>query len=460
MLKKFFVILFLLLNLALSSFGQENKPLFTNGDRVCFIGNSITHGGEFHPDIFLYYATRFPTEKVSFFNCGISGDVAGEIIVRLDSDIMVHNPGYGVLMVGMNDMVRGFSGVEKRDKQEISKREADAIELYRKNIEYIADYLSQHQCKLILQTPSIYDQTAKIPTQNMVGVNDLLGKCGDFLKDFAQKNNITVVDYWTIMKNINEREQKKDESFTIVGEDRVHPGSQGHLVMAYQFLKSTGAPEYVSKIVIDAKSKKIVELLNCSAKINSFKNGNLQFECLENALPYPVKAEAVPALGLVPFTEDLNQEILKVSNLEPGVYNLFIDKTDVGSYSSSDLKKGINLSLNPLTPQYKQALDVMRSCDEYQEVYSHLRTIAVVEYRSLQDYHGPDDLDAKKAFLNQKLEKIQAEAYYGYVKNKCDQYYDDKPKQQQFMDQLNLVRDKVYILNIPKSHSYELVLNK
>ena len=49
------------------------KP-FDDGDTVCFVGDSITHGGTYHSIVTLYYATRFPGKTIRFYNCGISGD--------------------------------------------------------------------------------------------------------------------------------------------------------------------------------------------------------------------------------------------------------------------------------------------------------------------------------------------------------------------------------------------------
>ncbi|MFA7004770.1 MAG: hypothetical protein WC429_12070, partial [Verrucomicrobiia bacterium] len=51
---------------------------FKDGDRICFIGDSITHGGGFgyHSQIALFYATRFPQMRIGYWNCGISGDSA------------------------------------------------------------------------------------------------------------------------------------------------------------------------------------------------------------------------------------------------------------------------------------------------------------------------------------------------------------------------------------------------
>ncbi len=440
----------LFFSLVLFTKAQDNKLIFKEGDRVAFIGNSITHGGEFHPDIFLYYATRFPNEKVNFYNCGISGDVAGEILARLDSDVLVHKPNIAALMVGMNDMFRGYKNGT------VGKNTYDT---YQKLTSQLADKLTNAGCKLIFELPSIYDQTAEITTQKSVGVNDALCKCAEYLKSIAPKYNAVVVDYWTIMKDINELEQKKDKKFTIVGNDRVHPGPVGHMVMAYQFLKTTGAPEFVSRIVIDAKDKRIVESLNCETNSASFKKKKLQFNCLENALPYPVKKEAVPALDLVPFTQDLNQEILQVNHLQNGTYSLYIDDIQAGLFESSALSKGINLSMNTLTPQYKQALEVMKQCDNYRKVYLDLRAIAFVEYKRLPGYKGNlNDYNALRAYFDQEVGKIKDKAQRDYIKGQCYRYLNLKPKHQELKEQLNKARDKVYEVNKPVKHTYRLVL--
>lgn len=446
-MKTTYLIFFTLLLFITSIQAQENKLLFKNGDRVCFIGNSITHSGEFHPDIFIYYATRFPNEKVYFYNCGVSGDAANEILFRMDSDILVNKPTVAAFMVGMNDMIRGYKGGVVSE---------NTYPPYYKYTSEIADRLAAYGCKMILELPSIYDQTSEITPEKMVGANDALGKCAEYLRGLAPKYHAVVVDYWTIMKDINEKEQQKDKKYSIVGPDRVHPGSVGHLVMAYQFLKASGAPAYVSKILIDAKTKQCIDPVNCSVTIGSIKKNAVEFTALEKALPYPVKKEAAPALGLVPFTKDLNQEIFQVKNLKEGTYELFIDGTKVGSWQASELADGINLAENTLTPQYKHALEVMKACDNYRKAVMDLRSIAFIEYKSLRDYKGPDDAASKRTFFDKKLENVKSKAEHDYIQGQCNRYLELKPKQTQLTATREQARDKVYEINKPVKHDFRL----
>ena len=44
---------------------QTTIPRFEEGERVVFVGNSITHGGHYHSFIWLYYMTRFPDKPIT-----------------------------------------------------------------------------------------------------------------------------------------------------------------------------------------------------------------------------------------------------------------------------------------------------------------------------------------------------------------------------------------------------------
>ena len=85
-----------------SANAQQVAP-FKAGDRVAFVGNSITDGGHYHSYIWLYYMTHFPGERLWMANCGIGGDTAGQILQRLDGDVFAKRPNIITLTFGMND---------------------------------------------------------------------------------------------------------------------------------------------------------------------------------------------------------------------------------------------------------------------------------------------------------------------------------------------------------------------
>ena len=75
-------------------FGMQAQSVapFQKGDRVTFVGNSITDGGHYHSYIWLYYMTHFPKMRLWMANCGVGGDTAKEILARFDDDVLTKEP--------------------------------------------------------------------------------------------------------------------------------------------------------------------------------------------------------------------------------------------------------------------------------------------------------------------------------------------------------------------------------
>jgi lysophospholipase L1-like esterase len=438
-------------------FAQPNSmPVFKNGDRVCFIGNSITNNGEFYNFVNLFYATRYPKEKVTFFNCGISGDQGRGVIKRMDSDILVHKPTWSVVMLGMNDVNRGLYGKLKESLPGNAAARQAALDAYKTNMETIIQTLLKNNSKILLQKPTIYDQTGHLPAENFYGVNDALGQCAAYIQEMADKYKLQTIDYYSILNRINKTIQARDSTKTIIGNDRVHPASPGHFIMAYEFLKTTGASPSVSEIVIpDAAKKNGITCKNCSVESVNAGKDQLQFTVKAESLPFPVAASAESALDLVPFTEQFNMELFQVKKLKKGNYDLLIDNKNIAVYSSEDLEKGINLALVKSTPQYIQALKVADLCTEYRKNYGKLRTIKMIELHHLPDSLHQSDTDVKKAFLDNYLEKrFTNHPQFEYYKNQFKNYLAFKAVERDLeQNKISLIRS-IYVENVVKTHVY------
>ncbi len=351
---------------ALTLAAQELKPgaalPFQAGDTVCYVGDSITHGGTYHSIVTLFYTTRFPDREIKYYNTGISGDRAAGIMsdtrYRLNVDILSHKPTVATIMLGMNDVGRNDYG-PKNSGPEIEKKRQTNLDTYNENMTKLVASLRGVGARIIYITPSIYEEganlTIKDAADNMTGVNGALGQCAEKEREWAKAPNSGYADFYQVMNAVNERERKTEPGFTIVGKDRVHPGAVGHFVMAYTLLKAQGLPKEVSTIEVNAKKKKAGKLVNASVEKIAAAPGKLEFDALEKALPMVVPEDARPALKMVPFMQDLNQETLSVKGLKKGKYELRIDGQSVGEFDAAQLKQGVNLAENANTPQYKQS---------------------------------------------------------------------------------------------------------
>ena len=166
----------------------------------------------------------------------------------------------------------------------------------------------------------------------------------------------------------NKELQQKDPSFTLCGNDRIHPDNDGHMVMAYLFLKAQGfAGKDVANMEINANKKQAVKAEGCTISNIKKIGKDISFDYLAEALPYPLdtiargwgsKKSQAEVIKEVPFMEEMNTELLKVTGLK-GQYKLLIDDQEIGTWDAADLAKGINLAAESKTPQYQQALTIM-----------------------------------------------------------------------------------------------------
>ena len=353
------ILIFLQCSLYAVKHNDNNELLFKDGDRVVFIGNSITHGGLYHLYIQTYYQTRFPDRKIEFYNCGIGGDVTTNVLNRMDYDILPHKPTVAVIKLGMNDAGGTFYEL-KHTAEELQIEQNRIVAKYTNEMrEIIRRLKGNSNPRLFLIKPTPYDTNNKQANRKpLIGKNETIQKLTLAVEELAKESNATIVDFYNPLNDLNIKQQLVDSTFTTIGKDRVHPGPMGHLMMAYLFLKTQHVPEIVSKVEIDVIPK--IKSTCINATVTDFKKNktNISFEIVENAIPFPINQDAIAALKYMPVNK-LNNELFVLKGIDKGLYRLKIDSSEVGTFSSDELKAGINLAIYPNTPQNKQAQGVL-----------------------------------------------------------------------------------------------------
>ncbi|MGC6455165.1 MAG: SGNH/GDSL hydrolase family protein [Coraliomargaritaceae bacterium] len=432
---------------------------FASGDRVALIGDSITHGGSYHGNLYLYCATRYPNHPFYMFNCGISGDTTPGANRRFESDVVIHEPNVATIMLGMND---AWTWCFSPDEPEVSKRNGreELYAIYTQELEKLAHSLDTIGCRMIFIKPSIYDQTAVLETVNLVGKNDMLGRFSAFIDQLALKYDANVVDFYSLMLSVNKKLQEVDPSATVVGFDRVHPEMPGHFLMTYAFLQAQEQQSVVSSIQINARSKEIVKLDNCILHGDPhFDQNSLSFSCTENALPYPMKEGQKPALEWVPFEEEFNQQCLQVTGLNAGDYKLTIDGIEVGIWSAKELASGINLSTIKKTPQYQQSLVVMRANDARMQTAGMIRSIVHVRhtmFHQLDASIDTSDFSALRLALDAHIEKSFGEPWYDYLRSQADRYFQYAPNEDALRKRELEQMNNIWKCNQPQLRQWEI----
>ena len=455
-----------LLTLAASGSARPSDPtsgpkaLFHNNDRVCLVGDSITHSGPYHSYVFLYYATRFPGLRLTFMNCGISGDSASGMRQRLDWDVYAKNPTVVALSAGMNDVNRSLYS-QTKPPENAAEKQNDAIEKFKENIRQLTSSFREHGLRTIFITPTLYDEDLDSLTENLRGVNAALGTCSDFILDFAKSQNAVAVDFWHPMNELSRKGKQTDAAFTLTRKDRVHPESVGHLIMAYLFLDQTGAPRDVWRLSIDAEKVQILAQSNCEASGLIHDGNRFEFSNKEFALPFPVIEEAKEAYRLVPITERLNQQMLQISGLAGGRYTLTINGSDVGKYSEAQLQHGINLADNPRTPQNAIGGKLALLCSEHHSLGSKLRTLRRVEIKHLAKVDLSDraavEVSLRQFIAEKEAQKHDPEANSGYYIKTARTYLEEIGNEAAMKERMKELEDEIYRLNQPQTYAYAVL---
>ena len=404
---------------------------FQNADNVCFVGDSITAGGVYSSLLMMFYASRYPDRNISFFNCGRSGGSARGCLERLSWDILGHAPTAATVSFGMNDMSRLYLE-EGQTREALERAIAERIATVEGNYLKLLDGMSVAGPRLTLIGPSPYDDTlqtdAKIERSNIA-----MALWSARLKEIAAQRGAAFVDLGAVMNPLNKRLQAVDPAASIVGKDRVHPGLAGHLLIAYAILKTQNVDPDVSLIRIDAKTGTAGALKGCTVEEIRAVGTGLSFVSWEKALPFVLPQEGgmqglsfwgtaakaasqLEAAGdgaLIPFQAELNREMLCVTGLPSGRYEVSIDDAIIGIHNAGELSAGVNLAENSKTPQYSQAIALAKSIEALRVLdTSFFRLIAYVRHSIVEPAKVDfEDSAAVEACLREAVEKLAPENY-------------------------------------------------
>ncbi|WP_407402208.1 GDSL-type esterase/lipase family protein [Sodaliphilus sp.] len=184
-----------------------------NGKRVVLLGNSITEYwvGK-HPDFF---------KNTGYIGRGISGQTSYQFLVRFREDVVDLKPKVVVINVGTNDIAEN-TGPYFEDRT-------------MGNIMSMVEIAKANKINVIL--------TSVLPCKKMywsgaTGVADKIASLNKRIAEYAKKNKIPYVDYYSAMVEGDER--ALNHNYT---EDGVHPNPAGYDVM--EPLLQTAVRKYV-----------------------------------------------------------------------------------------------------------------------------------------------------------------------------------------------------------------------
>jgi lysophospholipase L1-like esterase len=200
---------------------------------VCF-GDSITRGGAdggYVGALKKYISAVLPEQKIEIVNSGVDGDTTRNLLKRIDHDVFAHNPELVTVMIGVNDVAKGY----EHQNRVGNGPKGVPLEEYKSNIKSILSQAKAHNEKVILISPGIIIENLDHPA------NSRLGEYTQALEQIAKENGIQYIDVHKAFTDIIAFYRKETGGADcLLTRDGTHPNSAGSKVLANCILNGIG----------------------------------------------------------------------------------------------------------------------------------------------------------------------------------------------------------------------------
>ena len=356
-LREVFVGLALILALFAQSSAQTMPLAFKQGDRVVWLGDSITAAYTYGRYIETFFLLRRPDLDLTFINAGIGGHSALDGLNRLDRDVLVHRPTVVVINFGMNDAAYPSSSPHAAFIQ---------------NIQTIIARLREAGVRRIIWVePSPANIAGVAPPSKLIDRQKQLERLVSAMQAQTVDADVLKVQWQQPLKNALALSVSSPDIKLIP--DRIHPSALGHALMAVEFLKQTGANLNAS-VIQSSVSDHGVESQFIPAGASDRKP--IQFQTALGR-GKSVSVDIGMALPPVPFVlsqtqiqlvasaelDALRSLVWRVSGLDSQArYNVAVDGLSVGRFTGDELARGVDVMREAdarvaLSPQARKDLE-------------------------------------------------------------------------------------------------------
>ncbi len=328
--------------------GLYAKPLLRQGERMVFLGDSITQQLIYSRYVMNYFTLRYPGSDITFRNAGWSGDTAPGGLGRLQRDVLALKPNVVSICFGMNDA--GYKDFDLAGFKE-----------YMTGMTGLVTELKKARAKVVLLTPGCVQ--ARNPASRY---NATLGLFAKGVANLAASEHVPVYDIHSLMLDIRNRALALDPKFMMIP-DQIHPNDSGHAIMAYGLLRAMGCDEQPSGLKIDARNGRI-RADRCKIFGLKILANTVSFTRIDAALPTSFDSDASATFAFFPIIQELDYYPLSIAGLKTGNWKLVVQGIDIGTFSANDLEAGVNLATMP-GPWQILGEKVNRISSEQEELY-------------------------------------------------------------------------------------------
>ncbi|HEY5743038.1 MAG TPA: SGNH/GDSL hydrolase family protein [Terrimicrobiaceae bacterium] len=332
------------------------------GDVVAICGDSITEQRLYSVFLETYFLACQPAKDLHAHQFGLSGETSWEFVARLDRDVRPLRPTVATTCYGMND--GGYTGVDAA--RQAAYRTA--------TIQIIEKLKNAGVREVIVGSPGAVDtdffnREGGIRAEEY---NRTLRGLAEIAREVAVDKGAVYADVHEVFREVMAKAKAKHgANYHVAGIDGVHPASNGHLIIAYAFLKALGCDGNIGTIRVDLATKRASA--SEGHRVQSFDGETIEIEsarypfCFYGDPSDPNSARSI--LEFLPFNAELNRFSLIITGALSSRWKVSWGMTSK-VFSTDELAEGINLAAefpdNPFSRPFREVEKAVRAQQHYE----------------------------------------------------------------------------------------------
>ena len=210
-----------------SGLADDSGITLKKGDRIVFLGDSITQGGDSNDKGYVRLIRKTLTEKadlgIEVIGAGISGNKVPDLQRRLEKDVLSRKPTIVVIYIGINDVWHG----------ENDPARGTLPEAFAAGLKDVIGRCTEAGAKVVICTPTVIGEKKD-------GGNKLdqrLDQYSDISRNLAKELKLPLCDLRKAFLDHLKEHNEKDAERGILTSDRVHLNDAGNKFVADTMLK-------------------------------------------------------------------------------------------------------------------------------------------------------------------------------------------------------------------------------
>ena len=335
------------------------------GDVVAICGDSITEQGLYSASIETYLLACQPVSDVRTHQFGLIGETSWEFLNRIESDVLPFRPTVATMCYGMNDGGYGPADPERETA-------------YRRATAEIVQRLKRSGVRLIVVgSPGAvdsdsFDKSGPIWTNAEEYNRRTLRRLAQIAREVAAQEGVRYADVHEFFCQAMERAKAKfGPGYHVAGADGIHPAANGHLIIAYAFLKALGCDGNIGTFMVDLSASRAT--LSEGHRLLSFVDGRVAIEstrypfCFYGDRSDPESPRGI--LEVLPFNTELNRlEVIVTGASTPRLEVTWGKWSKI--FGAEELAKGVNLAAefldNPFSAPFRAVENAVSKQQQYE----------------------------------------------------------------------------------------------